>query len=29
MISSSEPDWNSDEDIDENLESKVIEAAVV
>jgi hypothetical protein len=29
MISSSEPDWNSDEDIDENLESKAIEATVV
>jgi hypothetical protein len=27
--SSSDPDWNSDDDIDCNLESKVIEDAVI
>ena len=29
MISSSDPDWNSDDDVDCDMESKPIEQAVV
>lgn len=29
MISSSDPDWNSDDDVDGNMESKAIDEAVV
>ena len=29
MVSSSDPDWNSDDDVDGNMESKVIEEAII
>ena len=29
MISSSDPDWNSDDDVDCDMESKCIEASIV